>query len=84
MTTLTLDTTPDDDDAPCTACGARTGSCDVRTWLSGRACCTTCAGPHTHQDLVTHDPLDHLDRVDHDDHNHVDHDDHVELSEGTT
>jgi len=40
MTTTTLDAT--DDDARCPTCSARAGSCAVRTWLSGRACCPSC------------------------------------------
>ena len=45
--TTTLNATADDD--RCQTCSARATSCDIRRWLSGRSCCTTCAGPHTHR-----------------------------------
>jgi len=48
MTTTTLA----DPDPTCSGCGARAGSCKVRTWLSGRSCCSSCTGPRSH---VHHD-----------------------------
>lgn len=39
--TTTLLTHPDD--APCSSCSARAGSCQVRRWLSGRPCCPSCS-----------------------------------------
>jgi len=68
MTTTLNATDPDD---LCTSCAARAGSCEVRTWLSGRSCCNPCAGPRTHHrgdGAVPGDPghldLGHADHLD--------------------
>ena len=71
MTTITIDAT--DDDARCPSCAARAGSCDVRTWLSGRPCCGTCTGPHDHRDHVDHGTSTRRVLV-HGEHDHDDHD----------
>jgi len=45
-----MTTTIEHTDDSCSSCAAPAGSCEVRQWLSGRPCCSSCTHPTDDQE----------------------------------